>query len=101
MELEQKMLIPFFSFITPSNCDDLGIPDYFEKVPAPMTLSIIKVKLENKEYRSLVELTGDFRAMFANVAIYYTRESDEFKKAEELKLTLERRRKSNAKRLKW
>ena len=45
LDLEQKLMIPFFSFITREKCADLGIPDYFSKIVAPMTLPIIKVIL--------------------------------------------------------
>ena len=43
MDFENKVSIPFFACITPENCTNLGIPDYFSKVDNAMTLANVKV----------------------------------------------------------
>ena len=43
MDFENKVSIPFFACITPENCANLGIPDYFSKVDNAMTLANVKV----------------------------------------------------------
>ena len=60
-----------------------------------------KAKLELKDYRTLVEFTADLRTMNQNVFSYYRKDSEEFKKALDLKVIVERRRKTNAVKLKW
>jgi len=60
-----------------------------------------QAKLELKDYRTLVEFTADLRTMNQNVFSYYRKESEEFKKALDLKVIVERRRKTNAVKLKW
>lgn len=101
MTFEPKMSVPFFACITPENCTELGIPNYFEKIVESCTLANIKVRLEKREYKSLPEFTADFRTMYANTLQYYPRNGDIFKEANELKARYERRRKSSASKFKW
>jgi hypothetical protein len=60
LDLDQKLMIPFFSFITREKCADLGIPDYFSKIVAPMTLPIIKVILFSISYCIISTLLDSF-----------------------------------------
>ena len=101
MTFDNRLSVVFFSCITPSNCDKLGLPNYFAFVDEAVTLSNIKVKMDLKHYNTLVEFTADFRTMYQNVFSYFKKDTEEVRRALELKAQCERRRKSAASKLKW
>merc|ERR1711871_461214 len=68
MTFDNRLSIVFFSVITPANCDELGLPKYFDIIQGDaVTLPMIKVKMDLRHYNSLVEFTADFRTMYQNV----------------------------------
>ena len=103
MKFENRLSVVFFSCITRSNCDELGLPKYFDYIHADDAVSLanIKVKMDMKHYNSLVEFTADFRTMYQNVFDYFPADSEEVEIAKDLKKRCERRRKSTASKLKW
>merc|ERR1711871_316773 len=101
MSFDNMLTVVFFACITPENCDELGLPKYFDSVTEAINLTTIRVRLELRYYKSLVEFTADFRTMYQNVVSYFPRDSEEVRRALELKTQCERRRKSTASKLKW
>jgi hypothetical protein len=54
----------------------LGIPDYFTVIKHPMDLSLIKKKLESRQYAQAEEFESDFRLMCNNCYVYNPPDSD-------------------------
>ena len=57
-------------FYNPVDVQMLNLPDYYEIIKQPMDLGTVKVKLENREYKSPEEFVRDVRLMFTNCYKY-------------------------------
>lgn len=66
---------PFRMRLTREACEAFGMHDYFDVVPDPMDLDLIREKLEAKKYVSDVDVRADIALIGANAARYHTRDS--------------------------
>lgn len=66
---------PFRMRLTREACDAFGMHDYFDVVPDPMDLDLIRQKLERKEYAADADVRADVALIGANAARYHTRDS--------------------------
>ncbi|KAM4642185.1 bromodomain testis-specific protein [Discoglossus pictus] len=64
---------PFYKSADPA---DLGLLDYGDLVHHPMDLGMIRVKMENGQYKDTWEFASDVRLMFMNCYKYNPPESD-------------------------
>jgi len=46
MNFDPQVAIPFFSLITPENCEELGLPNYFKVVPCEgLATTLVNIKV--------------------------------------------------------
>lgn len=57
-------------FMQPVDAVALGIPDYYEVIKHPMDMSLIKKKLDQKQYSTADEFAADIRQIFDNCYTY-------------------------------
>ncbi|KAF2281154.1 chromatin structure-remodeling complex protein-like protein rsc1 [Westerdykella ornata] len=65
------------------------LPDYYDIIKEPMALSIIKSKIQKKEYKSFSEFVRDFALIPHNAQVYNRQESAAYQDALEVKKVLE------------
>lgn len=76
-ELTRKQnLSVVWPFLQPVDPIALGIPDYYNVIKHPMDISLIKHKMESKQYNAAEEFESDFRLMFNNCYVYNAPDSD-------------------------
>lgn len=66
-----------------------SLPQYYEVIKEPMALSMIKVKLQQKEYKSFAEFVRDFALVPHNAQVYNRQDSQAYIDALEVKKALE------------
>ena len=62
-------------FLKPVDPEELGIPDYFEKIKHPMDFSTIKKKLIHFSYTNFKEFCDDINLVFENCYLYNGKET--------------------------
>ncbi|KAF2730457.1 Bromodomain-containing protein [Polyplosphaeria fusca] len=65
------------------------LPDYYDVIKEPMALSIIKTKMQRKEYRDFAEYVRDFALVPHNAQVYNRQDSQAYIDALEVKTVLE------------
>ncbi|KAF2258533.1 hypothetical protein CC78DRAFT_572430 [Lojkania enalia] len=66
-----------------------SLPDYYEVIKEPMALSIIKAKVQQKEYKDFPEFVRDFALVPHNAQVYNRQDSQAYVDALEVKRVLE------------
>ncbi|KAF2177403.1 chromatin structure-remodeling complex protein rsc1 [Zopfia rhizophila CBS 207.26] len=66
-----------------------SLPDYYEVIKEPMALSMIKTKVQQKEYKEFVEFVRDFALVSHNAQVYNRQNSQAYVDALEVKRVLE------------
>lgn len=76
-ELTRKQnLSVVWPFLQPVDPITLGIPDYYNVIKHPMDISLIRHKMESKQYNAAEEFESDFRLMCNNCYVYNAPDSD-------------------------
>lgn len=70
------------------------MPDYFDKVAAPMDLSTVKAKMDRREYKSDEEFVTDIRQIFTNCYLYHKQGSPMWQNCEKFERTFEEKYKT-------
>ena len=58
------------------------VPNYFDVVKRPMSLTLIKEKMDRNEYKTAEEFLADVRQIFQNAYEYWQKEDEVFKECE-------------------
>jgi chromatin structure-remodeling complex subunit RSC1/2 len=66
-----------------------ALPDYYDVIKEPMALSIIKKKVQQKEYKSFADYVRDFALVPHNAQVYNRADSQAYVDALEVKRVLE------------
>jgi chromatin structure-remodeling complex subunit RSC1/2 len=66
-----------------------ALPDYYDVIKEPMALSIIKKKVQQKEYKSFADFVRDFALVPHNAQVYNRADSQAYVDALEVKRVLE------------
>ena len=66
-----------------------GVPDYFDKVKAPMDLGTMKAKMDRREYGDDEEFLSDMRQIFSNCYTYWNKKDPMWAACEKLEKTFE------------
>ena len=86
--LSQKHSDYAWPFYHPVDVRDLGLDDYFDIIKHPIDLSTIKSKLDDRQYKNVLEFSADLRLMFTNCYRYNAADHDVHKFGKKLQVKL-------------